>query len=205
MFHVKHEGWALEAAPLGVELDAQAERRLGLFEELLVERAAPMGMISKRDVARVRERHVLDCLRAAPLIGAEDRRLCDLGSGAGLPGLVLACVRPGLEVVLTEVRRNRAAFLESAIEELELAHVTVWARRIETLRERFDVCTARAFADPRRSWAAAERLLGPSGRVIYWAGERYDPSTDPPEGVDTTVFETSALARAGALVIMGRQ
>jgi len=205
VFHVKHEGWVLQAAALEVELGAQAEQRLRRFEELLVERAAPTGMISKGDVPRVRQRHVLDCLRAVPLIGAGVRRLCDLGSGAGLPGLVVASVLPDLEVVLTEVRRNRAAFLESAIEELALPHVTVWARRIETLRERFDVCTARAFADPRRSWTAAERLLGPSGRMIYWAGERYDPRTDPPEGVETRVFETSALARAGALVIMSRQ
>ncbi|MGZ8616107.1 MAG: 16S rRNA (guanine(527)-N(7))-methyltransferase RsmG [Actinomycetota bacterium] len=202
---MKHEGWALQAAALGVELDARAEERLSLFEELLVERAAPRGMISKGDVPRVRERHVLDCLRVVPQIGPGDRRLCDLGSGAGLPGLVVACTRPDLEVVLTEVRRNRAAFLGSAIEELELPRVTVWARRVETLRERFDVCTARAFADPRRSWAVAERLLGTSGRMIYWAGERYDERADPPEGVDTTVFETSALARAGALVIISRQ
>jgi 16S rRNA (guanine527-N7)-methyltransferase len=205
VFHVKHEGWVGAAAALGVALDAEAEARLQRFEELLVERAAPMGMISKGDVPRTRERHVLDCVRAVPLIEAGDGRLCDLGSGAGLPGLVVACVRPDLEVVLTEVRRNRAAFLESAIQELGLPHVTVWARRIETLRQRFDVCTARAFADPRRSWAAAARLIGPSGRMIYWAGERYDPRTDRPEGVDTTVFETSALARAGALVIMSRQ
>jgi 16S rRNA (guanine527-N7)-methyltransferase len=202
---VKHEGWVDAAAALEVELDAEAEGRLGRFEELLVERAAPMGMISKGDVARVRERHVLDCLRAVPLIRAGDRRLCDLGTGAGLPGLVVACVRPDLEVVLTEVRRNRAAFLDSTIHDLALPHVSVWARRIETLRERFDVCTARAFADPRRSWATAARLLGPSGRVIYWAGERYDPSTDLPDGVKTEVFGTSALARAGALVIMSRQ
>lgn len=202
---MKHEGWVAAAAALGVELDVRAERRLSLFEELLVERAAPMGMISKGDVPRVRERHILDCVRAVPLIETGDRRLCDLGSGAGLPGLVVACVRSDLEVVLTEVRRNRAAFLESAIVELALPHVTVWARRIETLRERFDLCTARAFADPRRSWATAERLLGTSGRMIYWAGERYDPRADAPDGVETRAFETSALASAGALVIMSRQ
>ena len=147
-----------------------------------MERAAPMGMISKGDVPRVRERHILDCLRAVPLLGDDDRSLCDLGTGAGLPGLVVACVLPDLEVVLTEVRRNRAAFLASAIQELELPRVTVWARRIETFRERFDVCTARAFADPRRSWAAAERLLAPSGRMIYWAGERTTRVRTRPKG-----------------------
>jgi 16S rRNA (guanine527-N7)-methyltransferase len=190
---------------LGVELDSAAEERLERFEGLLLGRAALMGMISKGDVPRVRERHVLDCVRAVPLLRAEDRRLCDLGSGAGLPGLVLACVRPDIAVVLTEVRRNRAAFLEMAVEELGLDQVTVWGRRIETLRERFDVCTARAFADPRTSWATAERSLEPGGRLIYWAGERFDAATDPPQGVETTLFETAALARSGALAIMTRQ
>jgi 16S rRNA (guanine527-N7)-methyltransferase len=205
VFHVKHEGLGAQAAALGVELESGAEGRLERFEELLLGRPALMGMISKGDVPRVRERHVLDCVRAVPLLGAEDRRLCDLGSGAGLPGLVLACVRPALEVVLTEVRRNRAAFLEVAIGELELERVTVWGRRIETLRDRFDVCTARAFADPQTSWAAAERLLEPDGHLIYWAGERFDAASDPPEGVETALFETAALARSGALAIMTRQ
>ena len=202
---MKHEGWIYLGASMGVALDRLSAERLEQFETSLIERGAPMGMISKGDVVRVRERHVLDCLRAAPMLEPGDRRLCDLGSGAGLPGLVLACVRPDLEVVLSEVRRNRAAYLESVVGELELPHVTVWGRRIETLRERFDVCTARAFADPRRSWSAAQRLLEPSGRLIYWAGERFDPASDPPDGVTTTLFETSALARSGALAIMTRQ
>ena len=202
---MKHEGLGAQAEALGVSLDSGAEERLGRYEELLVERAAPMGMISKGDVPRVRERHVLDCLRAVPLLRTEDRRLCDLGSGAGLPGLVLASVRPDLEVVLSEVRRNRAAFLEMAIGELKLGLVTVWGRRIETLRERFDMCTARAFADPRTSWAAAEPLLEPSGRLIYWAGASFDAASDPPHGVETTLFETAALARSGALAIMTPQ
>jgi 16S rRNA G527 N7-methylase RsmG len=107
--------------------------------------------------------------------------------------------------MLTEVRRNRAAFLEAAVSELGLLRVRVWGRRIETLRERFDVVTARAFADPRTSWAAADRLLEPAGQLLYWAGVRFDAASDPPEGVETTLFETSALARSGALAIMTRQ
>jgi 16S rRNA (guanine527-N7)-methyltransferase len=202
---VKHEGWIDLGASVGVALERPAVERLVQFETSLVQRAAPMGMISKGDVARVRERHVLDCLRAASQLKPGDRRLCDIGSGAGLPGLVLACVRPDLGVVLCEVRRNRAAYLESVIEELKLPHVTVWGRRIETLRERFDVCTARAFADARGSWSAAQRLLEPSGRLIYWAGEQFDPASDPPDDVAITLFGTSALARSGALAIMTRQ
>ena len=202
---MKHEGWGSAASALGVELDAGAQGRLGRFEQLLLERAAPMGMISKGDVPRVRERHVLDCLRAVPLLGAGDRRLCDLGSGAGLPGLVLACLRPDLEVVLTEVRRNRASFLAMAASELELPRVRVWARRAETLRERFDVCTARAFGGPEPSWTAADRLLEPAGRLIYWAGERFVASVGMPDGVTIELFETVALARSGALAIMSRQ
>ncbi len=200
---MKHEGWSAHEI-LGVPLDARASARLERFEAQLLALAVPMGMISKGDVPRLRERHLLDCLRALPLLDANDRRLCDLGAGAGLPGLVLACVRPDLEIVLTEVRRNRASFLERAVVDLELSNVRVWGRRIETLRERFDVCTARAFGPAPRAWSAAERLLEPSGRLVYWAGERFDIA-DVPDGVATTLFETPALARSGALAIMSRQ
>jgi len=201
MFHVKHEGWDL-AARLDVELDEEAGEQLDRYERLLVERAMPMGMIARADAPRVRERHVLDCLRAAPFL-PDAGSVCDLGAGAGLPGVVLAIVRPDLRFVLVEVRRNRAAFLEVASS--GLGNVIVHARRLETLRERVDACTARAFAPSAQSWAAAASVLGPAGYLIYWAGASYDRTTDLPDGVSGRHFTTPALARSGPLVIMARQ
>lgn len=200
MFHVKHEGWS-SAASLGVELDDTAIDRLERFERDLRERAAPMGMVSASDLPRLRERHIFDCLRAAPLL-PESGTVCDVGSGAGLPGVVLAIARPDLRFVLIEVRRNRATFLEEATADLENA--VVHGGRLEAFRGPVEACTARAFAPAPKSWAAAEPLLGPSGRLIYWAGATFDIVRDVPTGVSASLFR-SALARSGPLVIMARQ
>jgi 16S rRNA (guanine527-N7)-methyltransferase len=203
MFHVKHEGWRF-AASIGVPLGDEAIARLERFEQMLLDRAVPMGMVSSSDTPRLRERHVLDCLRAAPLL-PRSGRVCDLGSGAGLPGIVLAIARPDLPMVLIEVRRNRAAFLEDCVRRLRLAQVSVHDRPAETFREEVDVCLARAFGSAAKSWEAAQRMLVSAGVMIYWAGQSFDPDRDLPEGVDVRLFSTPALARSGPLVIMARQ
>ena len=201
MFHVKHEGWEAASA-LGVQLGSEAEDRLERYERLLLEKAIPRGMIGPSDASKLRERHILDSIRAAPLLPASGT-VCDLGSGAGLPGIALAIVRPDLRWVLVEVRRNRAAFLEEASAGLD--NVSVYPRRLETLGTRVAACTARAFATAPRSWIAATHVLEPGGSLIYWAGESFDPATDLPKDVSARLFPSTALARAGALVIMTRQ
>lgn len=202
MFHVKHEGSLAEA--LGISLDEEAVTRLEVFERMLSDRAVPMGMVSSSDIPRLRVRHVLDCLRAAPLLPASGLT-CDLGSGAGLPGIVLAIARPDLRIVLIEARRRRAAFLEECVRRLGLAQVSVYAGRAENFRDQVDACVARAFGSPARSWEAAQRVLAPSGILIYWAGESFDRARDVPEGVAVRHFSTPALAGSGTLVIMARQ
>ena len=175
------------------------------YEDFLVERAAPMGMIAPSDVPRLRERHILDSLRAVPLLPPATATVCDLGSGAGLPGIPLAIALPDVQITLVEVRQNRAAFLETVIGALGLDRVTVHARRLETFRSSVDVCLARAFAPAPKAWAAADRLLGAGGMLVYWAGATFDPNADPLPGVDVALFPTSALARSGPLAIMTRQ
>ncbi len=202
MFHVKHEGWGT-AGPLGEALDETARSRMELFEQMLLDRAIPWGMIAKSDAPRVRERHLLDSLRAVPLLPASGT-MCDLGSGAGLPGVVLSIARPDLGSVLIEVRRHRAAFLQEVIVALELENVEVFARRLETFRQEIDVCTARALGSPASSWTAAERLLTPTGCLIYWAGTTFDAQRDVPDSVTARLFTTVGLARSGPLVIMTR-
>ena len=204
MFHVKHEGWA--ALPdLGVPLVPEQISLLERYEEFLVERAAPMGMIAPSDVPRLRERHILDSLRAVPLLPPGTDTVCDLGSGAGLPGIPLAIALPDVQFTLVEVRHNRAAFLETVVGALGLERVTVHDRRLETFRSPVDVCLARAFAPAPKAWESAERLLDASGILVYWAGATFDPDADIPPGVDVALFPTSALARSGPLAIMTRQ
>ena len=194
---MKHEGWAGLADPVQMT-------RLARYEELLRSIAVPRGMIAASDAGHLRDRHVLDSLRGAPHIGAEVRRACDIGSGAGLPGVPLAIVLPRIQFVLTESRRARAAFLELVVDELDLANTAVFPGRAGDLAERFEAALARGFGAPAASWAAAERLLGPGGVLLYWAGAAFSPD-QVPSGVLARVSDDIPLESGGPIVIMARQ
>lgn len=192
------------AAALGVELDQIQATRLGRFEELLLRRAVPLGAVARSDASRIRDRHILDCLRAAPLVTAMSSA-CDLGSGAGLPGVVVAVAVPELRTLLLEPRAKRAAFLELAIEELGLSNAEVVVGRVEDLTVEVDACFARAFAPLREAWAAARVILRPGGRLVYFAGAGGPDPITPPGAVLEDVVRSPVLESAGPLVIMARQ
>jgi 16S rRNA (guanine527-N7)-methyltransferase len=202
VFHVKHEGWSEVGAVLGLGLDVEQTGRLTQYEHLLRERAVTLGMISARDASRLRDRHVIDSLRAALAVRPDDRAGCDLGSGAGLPGIVVAIACPWIEVTLAEPRQRRAAFLELAVSELRLGNARVHAGRAQEIRAVFDVCFARALSDAGHAWGLAEPILAPDGRLVYFAGA--DQVPEVPAGVGAEFVATS-LAPSGPLVIMTRQ
>lgn len=204
MFHVKHEAWGPEAARLGVELSRRQADQLAAYELLLRDRGIPAGVVAASDARQIRSRHILDTLRAAPLVPGSAQSLCDLGSGGGLPGVVLAIALPGVAVTLTEQRRARAAILELVIEEVGIENAHLHPGPVEDLAGAFDVCTARAFAPARGSWAAASRILTPAGVLLYWAGRAFDAERQLPEGV-VARFASAGLARSGPVVIMSRQ
>ncbi len=199
MFHVKHEVWPGDGPP---DLDPQAASALDRYVELLSSRGAQLGLVATGDLDQLRSRHVFDCLRAVSVLPAQARTLCDLGSGAGLPGLVLALAVPELQVALTEVRRTRIAFLELAIDRVPVPNARV-VRGVSAAEGPFDVCTARAFRDAATAWAAAEPLLGPEGILVYWAGSSFDPDREVPPSVRAVL--TDSLASMGPLAIMSRQ
>ena len=203
MFHVKHEGWGSVNA-LDLELTPEQLAKLEAFESLIRERAVPLGMVATADAPRLRERHIVDSLRAATVVSAADRTAYDLGSGAGFPGIVVAIARPDLLVTLVESRRPRAAFLQLVLDRLELTNGSVSDVRVETLDGPVDLCFSRAFARVGVAWRAADRLLAPGGKLVYFAGERFDRS-ELPDDAASTLVTTSALARSGPLVIMSRQ
>ena len=96
-----------QAGRLGCELSPAQAALLLEFEATLRERGSGLGLISKKDRSRLRERHVLDSLRASLAVRSDDRNAYDLGSGGGLPGLPVAIARPDLRVGLVERRRDR--------------------------------------------------------------------------------------------------
>ncbi|MGQ0668693.1 MAG: 16S rRNA (guanine(527)-N(7))-methyltransferase RsmG [Actinomycetota bacterium] len=194
-----------DVSSLGLAMNEEQLRQLARFEDLLLSRGIPLGLIGEGDSARLRTRHVLDSLRAAVAVLPTDRTAYDLGSGAGLPGIPVAIARPGLSVAMVESRRKRAAFLELVVGELGLANASVAASRVEELEEPRDLCFARAIAGLTRLWAMARPLLGPRGRLVYFAGKSAIPEGPLPGGASTLVLRHAVLESNGPLVIMARQ
>jgi 16S rRNA (guanine527-N7)-methyltransferase len=192
------------------ELTTGQTKALAEYESLLRSRAVPLGLVAESDVDRVGERHVRDSLRAAAVLSEGDALACDIGSGAGLPGLVLAIARPEVRFVLLEPKQRAVGFLELAVDRLGLSNVEVRAERIEDVDLEADVATARAFGSLERSWQAAVPVLRPGGRLIYFAGE----GLEDPEGAARAVMvpeqpESVRIERVVAgfspLVIMTRK
>jgi 16S rRNA (guanine527-N7)-methyltransferase len=184
---------------------------LGDYERILEGRGVQLGLVAGSDRDRIRTRHILDCARAAPACeGASDAY--DLGSGGGLPGIVVAILAPDLRVVLAERRTKRAGFLEWACGELALTNTEVVAGDIGQLPpESADVCFARALAPLGQAWDLSRPLLRDGGRLVYFAGtaasipgELLGARSIARLPAPTGVQATTVVERAGSLVIISR-
>lgn len=151
------EGFASRAAALGIELEAAETDRLARYLGLLLAVNETMNLTAIKNAGEAVEKHLLDSLTLLPVLaqiepgGEGPLRLLDVGSGGGLPGLVLAVCRPDARVTLLDATAKKCAFLRHAADELGLENVTVWHDRAEVAahdksnkREKFDVVTARA-------------------------------------------------------------
>jgi len=143
----------LTESPL--DISPPVEEQLREFLKLLLRTAQLFNLTAITDPERAWDRHVVESLRLLPLLGP-GKRLIDVGSGAGLPGMVLAIARPTLAVTLLEATAKKARFLEETAKALALSNVAVVANRAELaaavgqpLRESFDIVTARAVAPLR--------------------------------------------------------
>jgi 16S rRNA (guanine527-N7)-methyltransferase len=140
------------------------------FAGMLATRGVERGLIGPHEVPRLWDRHLLNCAVVADLIDSKCRTLADIGSGAGLPGLVLAMMRPDLSVTLLEPMERRCRFLSECIAELGLANTSVLRGRAEETVLRADVATARAVAPLDRLAEMAVRVVRPGGMVLAIKG-----------------------------------
>ncbi len=146
------------------------------YAELLATDGVTRGLIGPRETERLWDRHLLNCAVVSELL-PERGVLVDIGSGAGLPGIVLAMLRPSLRVILLEPLLRRSVFLEECVAELGLSNATVLRARAEekaAARIEADIATARAVAplDRLAGWAA--RLLRPGGELLAIKGQSAD-------------------------------
>jgi 16S rRNA (guanine527-N7)-methyltransferase len=140
------------------------------YAGLLATRGVERGLLGPREVPRIWDRHLLNCAVVAELIDRRRGTLLDLGSGAGLPGLVLAIVLPGTAVTLLEPMERRCRFLAECVTELGLANVSVLRGRAEEVTIRTDVVTARAVAPLPRLAELAMGVVRPGGMVLAIKG-----------------------------------
>ena len=151
----------------------QAAPKAAQYACLLAGPGVDRGLIGPNEIPRLWERHLLNCAVVASLVPTPCS-LVDLGSGAGLPGIVLALLLPDAQVTLLEPMAKRAAFLEECVTELGLGNAGVRRARAEELAGTLavDVVTARAVAPLARLTAMAVRLLRPGGIVLAIKGAK---------------------------------
>jgi 16S rRNA (guanine527-N7)-methyltransferase len=191
---VIHEG----AAGLS---ESQIERLAQLVDLVCT---TPIGVAAIRDPADAAARHVLDALAGLPAVdAAPEGPLADVGSGGGLPGLVLALVRPERAVHLIESTARKAAFIAATAAELGVA-VQVHAERSEdlgrgALRDACACVVARALAPPPVAAELCLPLCAPGGRVVLWSRE--DPGAELAYAAGELGGEPRPAEAPGVLVI----
>ena len=167
------------APPSAIAVFSDGLWRIERFADLLASEATVRGLIGPREVPRLWERHLLNCALVGDLIG-RDASVCDIGSGAGLPGLVLAIRRPDLDVSLVEPLLRRTTFLEEVVARLELPNATVIRARAEDLhgRHTFDVVTSRAVAPMERLIRWCLPLVRSGGEMLAMKGSTVQAELD---------------------------
>lgn len=148
-----------------------ASETIKQYVDILLDRGMSWGLIGPREGDRLWERHVLNSVAGAGLI-PPGARVVDVGSGAGLPGLPLAILRPDLHVTLVESLLRRSEFLALAVDELGLSErVTVVRARAEEHQARYQVVTSRAVAPLRRLVGWTRPLMSRGGSMLALKGQ----------------------------------
>lgn len=181
MFHVKHDGptQTPPAPELARGVFADALSIAQRFAVLLATEATVRGLIGPREVPRLWERHLVNCALITDLV-PEGSSVCDVGSGAGLPGIVMAVRRPDLAVTLVEPLLRRTTFLDEAVASLDLENVEVVRSRAEALHgiRTFDVVTSRAVAPMTRLSEWSLPLVRTGGLFLAMKGSSVQAELD---------------------------
>jgi 16S rRNA (guanine527-N7)-methyltransferase len=190
-----------DAVALGWSLDDFAASRLAAYQSLLAKWNATYNLTAVRDPAQMRTQHLADCLAVVAPLRRHARgrplRVLDVGSGGGLPGVVLAAVEPQWDVTCVDAVGKKAAFLRQVASELALANLHPGHTRVETLKvPPFDLIAARAFSALAEFVRLTAALLAPDGVWMAMKGKRPDDEIAAlPSAVD--VFHVERLAVPG--------
>ncbi|TAG27287.1 MAG: 16S rRNA (guanine(527)-N(7))-methyltransferase RsmG [Burkholderiales bacterium] len=192
------------AQELSIPLSASQSQHLLAYRDLIAKWNKVYNLTSLRDPAQMLVTHIIDSLAAAPPLqkylkhaGITHCRLLDVGSGGGLPGVVLATVVDGLNVTCVDTVGKKAAFVQQAANELGLKNLSGVHARVEELKaEPFDVITSRAFASLLDFVQLTRMHLKPGAVWMALKGKHpEDEIADLPADID--VFHVEQLSVPG--------
>ncbi len=155
--------------PTDSSLDDKAGK-LSLFMKLLKEWNEKFNLTAICDDEEIYEKHFIDSLTLNNFVSLENKKLCDIGTGAGFPGIPLAIFNPSLNVTLVESIGKKVSFLEEVKKRLNLDNVTVIKSRAEEIKskEQFDYITARAVTELNVLLELSIPLLKVNGSLIAY-------------------------------------
>ncbi len=178
----------------GVHPATAQSDRLVRYTELLRAENERLGLVSPHVLPQLEDLLLAPCLSLAelPHFQASGKRIVDLGSGGGLPGIPLAILKPELTLLLVDSQLKKCRFLEACCAELELANVEVLHARVEKVRDRPapDFFLARFFKDLRLLAAWTRRWRQPGTRYMIFAGAEDEPQASV---YDLKLQDTHAL------------
>ncbi|MEX3935960.1 16S rRNA (guanine(527)-N(7))-methyltransferase RsmG [Paraburkholderia phymatum] len=175
---------------LGIDLSSEQQSKLLDYVALLAKWNAVYNLTAIRDPRQMLVQHILDSLSIVPhLANLGPSSVLDVGSGGGLPGIVLAIVFPGWSVTVNDIIHKKSAFQSQAKAELGLANLSVVTGRVESLRPgvevpgKFNVIVSRAFAELTDFVTLARHLVADNGAIWAMKGVRPDGEIERlPEG-----------------------
>lgn len=157
---------AIERVPKGALSLFQDDKSITRYVDILTSVGIEWGLLGPDEGERIWSRHVLNCACLADLI-PHGLSVADVGSGAGLPGIVLALMRPDLKITLIESLERRVDFLNTTVSDLGLVNqVSVRRARAEDVQDIYDVVTARAVANLSKLLRWTKQLIGRNGQLL---------------------------------------
>lgn len=199
-------------AALGLDLPAAMQSKLLGYVALLSKWNRTYNLTAIRDESEMVTQHLLDSLSVLSVVqesALAGRRWADVGSGAGLPGIPLAIVRPDLDMTLIEVVAKKSAFQRQAKIELALSNINIVSGRVEDMPGGlFDAVVSRAFAELADFVGLAGHLLAPNGRLYAMKGlASEDEMSRLPAGwavLDRTRLSVPGLDAQRHLIVLER-
>lgn len=173
------EEFIKQVKELGIELTEEQLIKLDGFYQLLIEWNEKINLTRITEEKEVYLKHFYDSLTLAKVVDLSTKStLCDVGTGAGFPGIVLKIVYPNLKITLVDSLLKRVNYLNTIIKDLELENIEAIHSRGEDFKEKFDVVTARAVANIEKLLKFTMHLVAKEGIFVAMKGNIDEEITD---------------------------